>query len=47
MFNELMICCETKDDGSFIVETTDDGVGFPENFDPYADGGLAFDSCAR
>jgi two-component sensor histidine kinase len=32
----------TKDDGSFVVEVTDDGVGFPENFDPSTDGGLGF-----
>jgi two-component sensor histidine kinase len=30
--------CETNDDGSFMVEVTDDGVGFPENFDPSSDG---------
>jgi two-component sensor histidine kinase len=34
--------CATKDDGSFLVEVMDDGVGFPENFDPSADGGLGF-----
>jgi two-component sensor histidine kinase len=34
--------CETNDDGSFMVEVTDDGVGFPENFDPSSDGGLGF-----
>jgi len=33
---------ETRDDGSFTVEVTDDGVGFPENFDPSFDGGLGF-----
>jgi len=33
---------ETGDDGSFVVEVTDDGVGFPENFDPSTDGGLGF-----
>jgi two-component sensor histidine kinase len=33
---------ETGDDGSFMVEVTDDGVGFPENFDPSTDGGLGF-----
>jgi two-component sensor histidine kinase len=32
----------TGDDGSFIVEVTDDGVGFPESFDPATDGGLGF-----
>jgi two-component sensor histidine kinase len=36
------IRCETRDDGSFLVEVTDDGVGFPENFDPSTDGGLGF-----
>jgi two-component sensor histidine kinase len=39
---KVHIRCETKDDGSFTVEVTDDGVGFPENFDPYTDGGLGF-----
>jgi two-component sensor histidine kinase len=34
--------CETKGDGSFMVEVTDDGVGFPEDFDPSTDGGLGF-----
>ena len=34
--------CETNDDGSFVVEVADDGVGFPENFDPSEDGGLGF-----
>jgi two-component sensor histidine kinase len=39
---KVLIRCETKDDGSFVVEVTDDGVGFPENFDPTTDGGLGF-----
>jgi two-component sensor histidine kinase len=39
---KVRIRCETKDDGSFMVEVTDDGVGFPENFDPSTDGGLGF-----
>jgi two-component sensor histidine kinase len=39
---KVHICCETGDDGSFVVEVTDDGVGFPENFDPATDGGLGF-----
>ena len=39
---KVHIRCETKDDGSFLVEVTDDGVGFPENFDPSTDGGLGF-----
>ena len=38
----IQIRCETNDDGSFLVEVTDDGVGFPENFDPATDGGLGF-----
>jgi two-component sensor histidine kinase len=39
---KVHIRCETKGDGSFLVEVTDDGVGFPENFDPSTDGGLGF-----
>src|SRR5258705_6697692 len=39
---KIKVHCETKDDGSFFVEVTDDGVGFPEHFDPSADGGLGF-----
>jgi two-component sensor histidine kinase len=39
---KIKINCETKDDGSFMVEVSDDGVGFPENFDPSTDGGLGF-----
>ncbi|MGA2057120.1 MAG: sensor histidine kinase [Bradyrhizobium sp.] len=38
----VQVYCETNDDGSFLVEVTDDGVGFPENFDPLTDGGLGF-----
>jgi two-component sensor histidine kinase len=38
----VQVYCETSDDGSFLVEVTDDGVGFPENFDPLTDGGLGF-----
>jgi len=38
----VQVDCETRDDGSFLVEVTDDGVGFPENFDPATDGGLGF-----
>jgi two-component sensor histidine kinase len=36
------IRCETDGDGSLLVEVTDDGVGFPENFDPSTDGGMGF-----
>jgi two-component sensor histidine kinase len=39
---KVHVHCETNGDGSFIVEVTDDGVGFPENFDPSTDGGLGF-----
>ncbi|WP_454616612.1 sensor histidine kinase [Bradyrhizobium cenepequi] len=39
---KVNVRCETRDNGSFIVEVTDDGVGFPENFDPSTDGGLGF-----
>jgi two-component sensor histidine kinase len=39
---KVNVHCETKDDGSFLVEVTDDGVGFPENFDSSTDGGLGF-----
>jgi two-component sensor histidine kinase len=39
---KVHIRCETRDDGSFVVEVTDDGVGFPESFDPSTDGGLGF-----
>jgi two-component sensor histidine kinase len=39
---KVHLSCETKGDGSFAIEVTDDGVGFPENFDPLTDGGLGF-----
>jgi two-component sensor histidine kinase len=39
---KVRIRCETNDDGSFMVEVTDDGVGLPEKFDPSSDGGLGF-----
>ena len=39
---KVNVHCETNDDGSFLVAVTDDGVGFPENFDPSTDGGLGF-----
>jgi two-component sensor histidine kinase len=39
---KIKINCETRGDGSFTVEVSDDGVGFPENFDPSKDGGLGF-----
>src|ERR1700720_4239368 len=39
---KVHIRCEAKSDGSFEVEVADDGIGFPENFDPLTDGGLGF-----
>jgi two-component sensor histidine kinase len=39
---KVQVRCETNDDGSFVVEVSDDGIGFPENFDPSKDGGLGF-----
>jgi len=39
---KIDVRCETKSDGSFMVQVTDDGVGFPEKFDPATDGGLGF-----
>jgi two-component sensor histidine kinase len=39
---KVEIRCETDDDGSFTVEVADDGIGFPEKFDPDSDGGLGF-----
>ena len=39
---KVNVRCETNNDGSFMVEVTDDGVGFPTHFDPSSDGGLGF-----
>jgi len=39
---KVKVRCETKSDGAFVLEVSDDGVGFPENFDPATDGGLGF-----
>jgi two-component sensor histidine kinase len=39
---KVQVRCETNHDGSFVVEVSDDGIGFPENFDPSKDGGLGF-----
>jgi two-component sensor histidine kinase len=39
---KVKVHCDTNEDGSFFVAVTDDGVGFPEKFDPSADGGLGF-----
>src|SRR5258708_19338202 len=38
----VKVHCETKDDGSFFVEVTDDAAAFPETFDPSTIAGLAF-----
>jgi two-component sensor histidine kinase len=34
--------CDTNINGSFLVEVMDDGVGFPEQFNPAIDGGSGF-----
>jgi two-component sensor histidine kinase len=39
---KVHVRCDTAEDGSFTVEVTDDGVGFPEGFDTNTDGGLGF-----
>ena len=39
---KVHVHCETASNGSFLVAVTDDGVGFPENFNPATDGGLGF-----
>lgn len=39
---KVRVHCETASNGSFLVAVTDDGVGFPENFNPETDGGLGF-----
>jgi two-component sensor histidine kinase len=36
---KISIICRAEG-GSLFVEVSDDGVGFPENFDPAIDGGL-------
>jgi two-component sensor histidine kinase len=39
---KVHVHCETASNGSFLVAVSDDGVGFPENFNPETDGGLGF-----
>jgi two-component sensor histidine kinase len=39
---KVHVRCDTSINGSFLVEVTDDGVGFPEKFNPAIDGGLGF-----
>lgn len=36
---EILIYCGRNAQGRVVVEVEDDGVGFPENFDPMKDGG--------
>jgi two-component sensor histidine kinase len=36
---KIFVGCREEMDGSLIIEIADDGVGFPEGFDPQADGG--------
>src|SRR5215210_5222561 len=38
----LEVTCKDADDTSTCIEVSDDGVGFPERFDPASDGGLGF-----
>jgi two-component sensor histidine kinase len=38
----IQVSYEMHDARAFWVEVSDDGVGFPENFDPVTDGGLGF-----
>jgi two-component sensor histidine kinase len=37
---KVHVRCDTNINGSFLVEVRDDGVGFPEKFNPALDGGL-------
>jgi two-component sensor histidine kinase len=37
---EISICCGRNRSGRIEVEVADDGIGFPEGFDPDKDGGL-------
>jgi two-component sensor histidine kinase len=39
---KVHVRCDTNINGSFLVEVMDDGVGFPERFNPAIDGGLGF-----
>jgi two-component sensor histidine kinase len=39
---KVHVRCDTNINGSFLVEVTDDGIGFPEKFNPAIDGGLGF-----
>lgn len=39
----IVVGCGTTMTGSVYVEVEDDGVGLPENFDPWKNGGLGFE----
>ncbi|HEX7586911.1 MAG TPA: sensor histidine kinase [Anaerolineae bacterium] len=39
---KVHVRCKTNLNGSFVVEVIDDGIGFPEKFNPETDGGLGF-----
>jgi two-component sensor histidine kinase len=39
----IVVRCGTNMAGSVYVEVEDDGVGLPENFDPWRNGGLGFE----
>lgn len=40
---KIVVRCGTTMTGSIYVEVEDDGVGLPENFDPWKNGGLGFE----
>lgn len=40
---KIVVRCGTNLAGSVYVEVEDDGVGLPENFDPWRNGGLGFE----
>ena len=40
---KIIVRCGANMAGSVYVEVEDDGVGLPENFDPWRDGGLGFE----
>jgi two-component sensor histidine kinase len=39
---EISLHCGRNAKGRLVVEVEDDGIGFPENFDPKTDGGVGF-----
>lgn len=39
---EICIHCDVDEKGRIRVDVEDDGVGFPENFNPHTDGGTGF-----